>query len=83
MNEWEIAAVALGFLLVPCLGVCVLAAPMHGLAALELAAVLLTTILMLLAEGFHRQSFIDLAVIFGVMSLIGGLTFARLMERDL
>jgi multisubunit Na+/H+ antiporter MnhF subunit len=38
---------------------------------------------MLLAEGFHRQSFIDLAVIFGVMSLIGGHTFARLMERDL
>jgi multisubunit Na+/H+ antiporter MnhF subunit len=38
---------------------------------------------MLLAEGFQRQSFIDLAVIFAAMSLIGSLTFARLMERDL
>jgi multisubunit Na+/H+ antiporter MnhF subunit len=84
MNEWEIAATVLGFLLIPCLAVCLLApAPTHGLVALEVAAVLLSTILMLLAEGFHRQSFIDLAVIFTPMSLIGGLMFARLMERDL
>ena len=84
MNEWEIAATALGFALIPCLGVCLLArAPTHGLASLQLAGVLLSTILMLLAEGFQRQSFIDLAVIFAAMSLIGALTFARLMERDL
>ena len=49
----------------------------------EVGAVLLTTILMLLSEGFHRQSFIDLAVIFAPMSLVGSLLFARLMERNL
>jgi len=84
MNEWEIAATVLGFALIPCLGVCLLAAaPTDGLASVQLAAVLLSTILMLLAEGFQRQPFIDLAVIFAAMSLIGSLTFARLMERDL
>lgn len=83
MNEWEIAATALGLALIPCIGVALLAPPAHGLAAMELASVLLSTILMLLCEGFHRQPFIDLAVVFAPMSLVGGLTFARLMERHL
>ena len=83
MNEWEIAATVLGFALVPCIAVALLAEPPHGLAALELAGVLLSTILMLLAEGFHRQPFVDLAVVFAPLSLVGSLLFARLMERHL
>jgi multisubunit Na+/H+ antiporter MnhF subunit len=83
MNEWEIAATVLGFALIPCLAIAVLAAAPNGLAALLVASVLLTTILMLLSEGFHRQPFIDLAVVFAPMSLIGSLTFARMMERRL
>ncbi len=83
MNEWEIAATVLGFALIPCTGLALLAEPPHGLAALQVAGVLLSTILMLLAEGFHRQPFIDLAVVFAPLSLVGCLIFARLMERDL
>lgn len=83
MNEWEIAAAVLGFALIPCIGVTLLASPPSGLAAMQVAAVLLSTILVLLSEGFHRQPFIDLAVVFAPMSLIGSLMFARLMERDL
>jgi len=83
MNEWEIAAVLLGFALIPCLAVCGLAAVQSALVAFQVAAVLLSTILILLAEGFHRQPFIDLAVVFAPMSVVGSLTFARLMERDL
>jgi multisubunit Na+/H+ antiporter MnhF subunit len=84
MNEWEVAAVVLGFALVPCLGVCVFSSdPTHGLVSLQLGGVLLTTILMLLAEGFRRQPFIDLAVVMAPMSLVGAILFARLMEREL
>jgi multisubunit Na+/H+ antiporter MnhF subunit len=83
MNEWEIAAAVLSFALIPCVAVCVLGAPTDGLVALQLAGVLVSTILMLLAEGFHRQPFIDLAVVLAPMSLVGALTFARLMERNL
>lgn len=83
MNEWEIVATVLGFALIPCLAVALLAAPPHGLGALQLASVLLSTILMLLSEGFHRQPFIDLAVVFAPLSLVGSFMFARLMERDL
>jgi multisubunit Na+/H+ antiporter MnhF subunit len=83
MNEWEIAAAVLGFALVPCLAVCFVSSAARGLPAFELAGVLLSTILMLLAEGFHRQPFIDLAVVFAPMSLVGGLAFARLMEHGI
>ncbi|HWF51348.1 MAG TPA: monovalent cation/H+ antiporter complex subunit F [Solirubrobacteraceae bacterium] len=83
MNEWEIAATVLGFALIPCLAVCALAPPPHGLAALEIAGVLVCSILILLSEGFHRQPFIDLAVVLAPLSLVGSLTFARLMERQL
>jgi multisubunit Na+/H+ antiporter MnhF subunit len=83
VNEWEIAATVLGFALIPCGAVALLAEPPHGLAAFQLGGVLLSTILMLLAEGFHRQPFIDLALVFAPLSLVGSLVFARLMERDL
>lgn len=83
MNEWEIAATVLGVALIPCAAIALLMPPPHGLAAIEVAAVLLSTILVLLSEGFHRQPFIDLAVVFAPMSLVGSLVFARLMERDL
>ncbi|HEY2436289.1 MAG TPA: monovalent cation/H+ antiporter complex subunit F [Solirubrobacteraceae bacterium] len=83
MNEWEIAAAVLGFALIPCLAVCMLGSPASGLVALEIAGVLVSTILMLLSQGFHRQPFIDLAVVLAPMALVGSLTFARLMERDL
>jgi multisubunit Na+/H+ antiporter MnhF subunit len=83
MNEWLIAATVLGFALIPCVLVCVIATPPHGLIALEIAGVLVCTILMLLSEGFHRQPFIDLAVVLAPMSLVGALAFARLMERNL
>jgi len=81
VNEWEIAAAALGCALIPCIVVCLLAPAPHGLLAMEIAGVLTTTILMLLAEGFNRQPFVDLAVVLAPMSLVGSLMFARLMER--
>jgi multisubunit Na+/H+ antiporter MnhF subunit len=83
MNEWKIAATVLGFALIPCVGVALLAPPTHGLAAMQAASVLLSTILVLLSEGFHRQPFIDLAVVFAPMALVGSLMFARLIEKDL
>jgi multisubunit Na+/H+ antiporter MnhF subunit len=83
MNEWEIAATVLGFALLPCLAVCLFAPAPHGLVALEIAGVLVSTILMLLSEGFHRQPFVDLAVVLAPLALVGSLTFARLMERHL
>jgi multisubunit Na+/H+ antiporter MnhF subunit len=83
MNEWEIAAAVLGAAFLPCVGVCALAGVADGLVALELASVLLCSILMVLSEGLQRQPFIDLALTFGLLSLLGSLAYARLLEHDL
>ena len=83
MNEWEIAAAVLGAAIVPCLGVCLLTDAMQALVALELAGTLTVSALVLLAEGFHRQPFIDLALLLALLSVLGAMAFARLMEKDL
>jgi multisubunit Na+/H+ antiporter MnhF subunit len=83
MNEWEIAALVLGAAVVPCLGVCLLGRVTSALAALELAGTLVSSALMALCEGFHRQPFIDLALLFALLSMIGAMVFARLMEGQL
>lgn len=81
MNVWEIAAVVLMGAILPCLAVCVFAKAVDALAAFEVASTLATTVLILLSEGFRRQPFIDLALILALLSVIGSLAFARLMER--
>ena len=83
MNEWEIAAAALGAAIVPCIGVCLLTGARRALAAFEVAGTLAASALMLLAEGFHRQPFIDLALLLALLSIVGAMAFARLMEKDL
>ena len=82
MNRWEIAALVLIAGLLPCLAVAVLASAAAALAAVEVASVLTVTALMLLSEGFRRQPFVDLAVVLALVSTVGSLTFARMMEHD-
>jgi multisubunit Na+/H+ antiporter MnhF subunit len=82
MNRWEIAALVLIAALLPCLMVVVLAGAAAALAAVEVASVLAVTALMLLSEGFRRQPFVDLAVVLALVSTVGSLTFARMMEHD-
>ncbi|MFZ1994131.1 MAG: MrpF/PhaF family protein [Solirubrobacteraceae bacterium] len=82
MNRWEIAALVLIAALLPCLVVAAFASAADALAAVEVASALAVTVLMLLSEGFHRQPFVDLAVVLALVSTVGSLTFARIMERD-
>lgn len=83
MNVWLIAAIALLPGLLACGAACVLFGVLDGLAALLLMGVLSTVELMLLCEGTHRQPFIDLAIVLAVMSFIGALAFARLLEQGI
>jgi multisubunit Na+/H+ antiporter MnhF subunit len=83
MNAWLLAAIVLLAALLPCVAVCALSHETHALAAVELASVLLTSVLLLLSEGLHRQPFVDLGLTFAFVSLIGSLAFARMLEREL
>ncbi len=83
MNAWVIAAIVLVVAILPCLAVCLFATDADALVAVEAASVLVTTVLMLLSAGFQRQPFIDLAICFALVSVVGSLAFARMMEEDI
>ena len=83
MSEWELAAAILIAAVIPCLALCALTKAPDALAAVEVAGVLITSVLLLLSEAFHRQPFVDLAVTFAFTSTLGALVFARMMEGEL
>lgn len=83
MNEWEIAAAVLGAGLIACGALGALGSVGAALVALELGGTLATTILMVLSEALQRQPFIDLAVVLAVVSVLGCMVIARLLEEDL
>jgi multicomponent Na+:H+ antiporter subunit F len=81
VNVWLVAATVLLLGLVPCAGLCLRAGPSDRLVALELASVITTVELVLLAEGFHRDVYFDLALALALLSFAGGLVFAHFLER--
>jgi multisubunit Na+/H+ antiporter MnhF subunit len=81
VNAWLIAATALLVGLVPCLFVCLRAPIMDALVTLELAAVMVTLTLLLLAEGFARSSYYTLPLVLSALGFVGSLVFVRLLDR--
>ena len=81
MNAWLIAAAVLMFGLLPCLWVCARHPPIDALVALELASTITTLVLLLLAQGYRRDPFMDLALVSALLSFAGALAFARFLER--
>lgn len=80
MNKWEFAAAVLAAGIGPCLLVCLRAGVADALVAVEAAGVLACSALVTLAQGLHRQPFVDLALVLAVLTPIGALALARLME---
>lgn len=81
MSGWEVAIVVLFAALLVCLALPAFVDPIDGLVALETAGTVGTAILLLLSQALHRQPFVDLALVFAVLSFVGALAFARLLER--
>lgn len=83
MNEWILAAVVLLVAgLLPLGSVCVVGGIMDGVVALNLAGPVATLVLLLLAEGFRRQPFVDMAVVLAFVSFVGSVVFVRFVERE-
>ncbi len=81
MNIWLAAAAAMMICLIPCGIVCFRGQPIDRVVALEATSTICVLILMLLAEGFGRLPFFDLALTLALLSFAGGLVFARFLER--
>jgi multisubunit Na+/H+ antiporter MnhF subunit len=78
---WLIAAAGLMLCLIPCGIAVVRGAPAERLVAVQLAGIVTTLVLVLMAQGTHRASFADLAIVLALLSFGGGLTFARFLEH--
>lgn len=81
MSEWGIAALVLFAVLGTCLVLPALFDPIDGLIALELSGSTGVAVLLLLAREVGRQSFVDLALVLALLTFVGSLAFARLLER--
>jgi multicomponent Na+:H+ antiporter subunit F len=57
------------------------ASPPDGLVALNIGGDIATLVLLLLAAGTGREPFFDLAVVSALLSFVGGLAYARFLER--
>jgi multisubunit Na+/H+ antiporter MnhF subunit len=77
MNEWLWAAAVLTVALGALVAVAVKRPLLEGLVALEAAGISATLVMLLIAEGTHRQPFGDLAMILGVVAFAGALAFVR------
>ena len=81
MNVWLVASLVLIVALVPCFVVAARSDLGSALAALNVASVLVVTILVTMTVGFERPPFISLAIVLGPMAMIGSFAFLRFLER--
>ncbi|HLK33539.1 MAG TPA: monovalent cation/H+ antiporter complex subunit F [Terriglobales bacterium] len=81
MNIWLTGSAVLLFALVPCGVASFRGDTVERLVGLEMAGMIVTLLLVMLAEGMSRVNFYDLALALALLAFGGGLVFARFLER--
>ncbi len=81
MNTWLWAAVVLELALFPCAWVCYRGRLADRIIGIELAGVLITLEMILLAQGMNRTSFLDLPLTLSLLTFGGGMVFVRFLQR--
>ncbi len=81
MNLWLWFAALLLLATAPAGIGCLRGDTMERFVALQLAQVVSAMVLLLLAEGFHRAIYFDVALAMAILALASGLVFARFLER--
>jgi len=81
MNIWLIIAVIFLLEMIPCIIVAVIEKIMERFVAFQMVQVMAVLVMLLLAQGFNRDIYFDLAVTMSVLALASGLVYARFLER--
>lgn len=81
MNLWLVIALLMILLLIPCGWLCCTGRIMERFVALQMAQLFAVLVLLLLAEGYRRGVYFDLALVFAVLSFASGLVYLRFLER--
>jgi multisubunit Na+/H+ antiporter MnhF subunit len=83
VNRWLVgAAVLLVVGMLPAVVVASRGQVLDRLAGLAMAGVVATLVMLLLATGYQRSSYLDTALVLAALSLTGSLVFARLVVRQ-
>jgi multisubunit Na+/H+ antiporter MnhF subunit len=77
VNVWFVGATILLITVAPCAYVVVRRNLLEALVAIELVATLMALVLLLLAEGHHRNSYYTLPLVLAFANMIGALIFVR------
>ena len=83
MNLWLLATIALLPALLASTWVTFRGDSASRLVGLEYAGLVAVLMLALLAQGFNRPEFIDVALALGLLAFGGGLVFVRFLEGKL
>ena len=81
MNAFLWAATAMLALLVPCGLLAARGSILDRVVALQLAGSIATLALLVMAEGFNRSIYVDVALVFGLSSFVASLAIVRFLER--
>jgi multisubunit Na+/H+ antiporter MnhF subunit len=77
MNVWLIGATILLLAVVPCGYVVMRGALLEALVAIELAGTIVAMVLLLISEGYHRNSYYTLPLVLAFTNFVAALIFVR------
>lgn len=80
MNEWLLASIPLLVLLFGAGLLTLRGDVFERLVAMQLSSTIATILLLVLAQGFNRDVYFDLALVIAVMSSVGSLFYVRTIE---
>ena len=77
MNVWLVGATILLLALLPVGWVLMRGDHLEALVAIELFATVVTVVLLLLSEGYHRPTYFTVPLVVAFLNLVGGLIYVR------
>jgi multisubunit Na+/H+ antiporter MnhF subunit len=77
-----LAAVVLLVCWLPAMAVGLRGRPVDGVVAVQVAGALTTSVLVCMAVGLHQSSFASVALVAAVAAAVGGLVWARFLDRE-
>lgn len=83
MSAWLAATYAVASCLVPCAIMCMRGSPERRMVGFEMTSVVVTLLLALFTVASNRLVFMDIPLTLAILTLGGGLVFARFLEKHL
>ncbi|HEX8947600.1 MAG TPA: MrpF/PhaF family protein [Dissulfurispiraceae bacterium] len=81
MNVWLVFAAVFLSGMLPGIAACMRGRMLERIVALQMVQVLAVIVMLLMAEGYRRDIYFDMALTLSLLSFAASLVFIRFMER--